>query len=261
MSNLVKNEDMIKQLSNIIGKDAQSQEITDVLKYIAEMQTQLGAMAKELQGVRTQLAEMQKNQQETVSNGLIDNIAYINNNINRLSEQLSGAKNRLIDTAVNAVTAFKEKGIEEMNKVLQKGIYYTKSILSKCQKQMLELLPKIGKTITKIDSIGNELKQIGNSVANVERILSGKSTQDIPKENQGVGITRALNVPLKKSHDILKKHIEGIDNIYNKLNKVSAELEERSSVLGKLQEAKEDVAAKSGDESANREVKREMIAR
>lgn len=43
-------------------------------------------------------------------------------------------KDHLIDAAAQAATAFKEKGREEMNKVLQKGISGVKSVLSGCQK-------------------------------------------------------------------------------------------------------------------------------
>lgn len=229
---IIEEMDVIKKLSDIIGqqgRDAQSQELADVLKYIAEMQAQLGVMTGELQGIRAQLAEMQKNQyqSETV-------VTYLYNNISKLSDQLSGAKNYLIDSAANAVNAFKEKGRAEMNKVLQEGISSAKDILEKIKYQMMELLPKIEKTINEIDSIGNELNQIGNSVANVERILSGKNTQDVSGESQGVGFTRALNIPLRKTHDILKNYIEGIDNIYNKLSKVSAELREPVIVDQKL---------------------------
>lgn len=80
----------------------------------------------------------------------------------------------MIDTAAQAVTAFKEKGREEMNRVLQKGISGVQSVLSGCREKMVDVLTSYEKTANQIDSIGDEFKQIGNSVANVGRLLTGK---------------------------------------------------------------------------------------
>ena len=57
------------------------------------------------------------------------------------------SKDHLIGTAAQAVTAFKEKGREKMNKVLQKGISGVQSVLTSYEK-----------TANQIDSIGDEFK-------------------------------------------------------------------------------------------------------
>lgn len=57
----VEEMDVIKQLTEIMGQQGmgeQSQDFVEVLRYIAGMQLQLGAMVDELQGVREQLAKM-----------------------------------------------------------------------------------------------------------------------------------------------------------------------------------------------------------
>ena len=40
------------------------------------------------------------------------------------------------------------------------------------------------KTANQIDSIGDELKQIGNSVSNVGRLLAGKGTKEATDEKR-----------------------------------------------------------------------------
>ena len=67
----------------------------------------------------------------------------------------------MIDTTKQAVTAFKEKGREEMNKVLQKGISGVKSALENIRKKLVDVMTNYEKTANQIDSIGDELKQIG----------------------------------------------------------------------------------------------------
>ena len=220
--------DVIKQLTEIMGQQGmgeQSQDFVEVLRYIAGMQLQLGAMVDELQGVREQLAKMQESQPKAVSSKLLEQVSHLQEKIGGLAERLSALKDHLIDTAAQAVTAFKEKGREEMNRVLQKGISGVKSVLSGCREQMVDVLTSYEKTANQIDSIGDELKQIGNSFANVGRLISGKGTKEISDEKPGVGLTRVMNMPVKKNIAALQKQIDRIDRAVDKLDKVSAGLD------------------------------------
>ena len=224
----VEEMDVIKQLTEIMGQQGmgeQSQDFVEVLRYIAGMQLQLGAMVDELQGVRAQLAKMQESQPKAVSSKLLEQVSHLQEKIGGLAERLSALKDHLIDTAAQAVTAFKEKGREEMNRVLQKGISGVKSVLSGCREQMVDVLTSYEKTANQIDSIGDELKQIGNSFANVGRLISGKGTKEISDEKPGVGLTRVMNMPVKKNIAALQKQIDRIDRAVDKLDKVSAGLD------------------------------------
>lgn len=59
-------------------------------------------------------------------------------------------------------------------------------LLDGIREQMMEVLTGYEKTANQIDSIGDELKQAGNSVANVGRLLPGKGTKDVSDEKVGV---------------------------------------------------------------------------
>lgn len=240
--------DVIKQLTEIMGQQGmgeQSKDFVEVLRYIAGMQLQLGAMVDELQGVREQLAKMQESQPKTVSSKLLEQVSHLQEKIGGLAERLSALKDHLIDTAAQAVTAFKEKGREEMNKVLQKGISGVQSVLSGCREKMVDVFTSYEKTANQIDSIGDEFKQIGNSVANVGRLLTGKGTKEVSDEKEGVAFTRVLNMPVKKHISALKKQVERIDGAVAKLDKVCAGLDtgkdkekSRVSVKEKLSQMK-----------------------
>lgn len=77
----------------------------------------------------------------------------------------------------------------------------------------------------KMEVIGEEFKQIGNSVANVGRLLTGKGTKEVSDEKEGVAHTRVLNMPVKKHISALKKQVERIDGAVAKLDKVCAGLD------------------------------------
>ena len=71
----------------------------------------------------------------------MEKVSHLQEKIMSLSERLTEARNRLVETAAQAVNAFKEKGRTEMCKVLQKGISGMKSMLSGyrvvlCQKKV-----------------------------------------------------------------------------------------------------------------------------
>ena len=146
-----------------------------------------------------------------------------------------------------AVSAFKEKGKAEMCKVVRKGISGVKAALTDYRERLVDVMMDYQKTANQIDSIGDELKQIGNSVSNVGRLLAGKGTKEASDEKPGVGLTRAVNKPVKKAVENLRKKIDAADQAFEKLDRLSDRLDAgkeaekggRVSVKDKLSQMKE----------------------
>lgn len=241
--------DVLKQFMELLNQQnmgEQSQDFMELFKYVAGMQLQLSVMVDELQGVRQQLSQLQENQPKSVKDNLMDRVAHLQEKITNLSERLSAVKDHLVETAAQAVNAFKEKGKAEMCKVLQKGISGVKSVLSDYRERQVDVMTDYEKTANQIDSIGDELKQIGNSVSNVGRLLSGKGTKEVSDEKPGVALTRLINKPVKKAVENLRKNIDAADKAFEKLDRLSdrfnaskeAEKGERVSVKEKLSEMK-----------------------
>lgn len=224
----VEDMDIIKQFIKIMeqqSRQEQAQDFMEVFRYMAGMQVQLGVMADELQNVRKQLSDMQNTNPKAENRQLVDKVSHLQVKISGLSKRLSAVKNYFVDTIAKSVTAFREKGKQEMNKVLNRGISGVKSMLTGCREKMVDLLTDYEKTANQIDSIGDELKQIGNSFANVGRLVTGKGTKEVSEEKPGVGLTRLLNMPVKRNIAVLRQHIEKVDRAMNKLDTISAGLE------------------------------------
>ena len=230
--------DVIKQFMELLSQQnmgEQSQGFMEMFRYVAGMQLQLSVVADELQGMREQLAKLQESQPKAVTERLVDKVA-----------QLSEIKDRLMQTAAQAVSAFKEKGKEAMCTVVQKGLSGIKSVLAGYQEKLQEVKTDYEKTANQIDSIGDELKQIGNSVSNVGRLVAGKGTKEVSDEKPGVALTRIINKPIKDVAARLQKNIDTADRALEKLDKLSArfmvekEVEKggRSSVKDKLSQMK-----------------------
>lgn len=241
--------DMLKQFMEMLNSQnmgEQSQDYMALFQYAAGMQVQLAVMADELQGVREQLAQIQSAQPKTVTESLMDKVSHLQEKIVNLSDRLSVVKDHLVETAAQAVNAFKEKGKAEMCKVLQKGISGVKSILADYRERLTDVMMDYKKTANQIDSIGDELKQIGNSVSNVGRLLAGKGTREVSDEKPGVSLTRVINKPVKNAVENLRKDIESVDKAFEKLDRLSecfnagkeAEKGGRASLKDKLSQMK-----------------------
>ena len=114
--------DLLKQFMELLNHQnmgEQSQEFMELFKYAAGMQLQLAVMADELQGVREQLSQLQENQPKSVKENLMAKVERLQEKITDLSECLSAVKGHLLETAVQAVNAFKEKGKSEMCRVVR----------------------------------------------------------------------------------------------------------------------------------------------
>ena len=249
---VMEENDALKQLIELLNQQnmkEQSQDFMGVFWYVAGMQVQLAAMVDELQGVREQLSQMQEKQPKSVTENLMEKISHLQEKVTSLSERLTVVRNCLVETATQAVNAFKEKGKAEMCRVLQKGISGMKSMLSGYRERLVDVMTDCEKTANQIDGIGDELKQIGNSVSNVGRLLAGKGTKEVSDEKPGVGLTRAVNTPVKKAVENLRKKIDGADQAFEKLDRLSARLDAgkeaekggRVSVKDKLSQMKEKV--------------------
>lgn len=264
----IEDMDIIKQLTELLesqNMQGQSQDFMALFQYAAGMQVQLALMAEELYGVKEQLARLQaagvqSSKPQAMKADLTKKMEGLETHISQLSKRLSAIKDHLIETAKQAVNAWKEKGREGLNRVLRTGVSGVKNLLQDYRGKLVETLTDYEKTANQIDSIGDELKQIGNSFVNVGRLLTGKGTQEVSDEKTGVALTRAVNASIKKRISGLQSSLGQVDRMTEKLDQFSARLENgkepekgRISVKEKLSEMKE----KSGQQKKSQETSKE----
>lgn len=244
--------DAIQQLMELLKQQnmrEQSQDFMELFRFAAGMQMQLSIMTEELHSVKGQLADIKSSQPNSVKDSALKKVTQLTEKAKSLLEKFSEVKDQLVQTAKQAVNVFKEEGKQEMGKVLKKGITNIQKIIGGHRNKLMELLVDAEKTANQIDSIGDELKQIGNSIANVSRLIAGKGTKEISEEKPGVALTRLINAPVKKNIASLRRKIGQLNKIIEKMEQTSTRLEpkkdmgkekgERVSVKKKLTEMKE----------------------
>ena len=187
-------------------------------------------MTEELRGVREQLANIQTDKKTPEKAKLTDHIKGLEEKIGKLSAQIGKIKDHLLGTVSEAMKAFRDSGKQEMNKVICKGISGVQNLVSATRDKLEEVRLDFEKTSNQIDSIGDELKQIGNSAANVGRLLSGKGTQEISEDKPGVAVTRAVNMPVKKMLHKLNKGIEQLEQKTEKFEELAKKFEPKEKV-------------------------------
>ena len=252
-------EEVLKQFMELLGNqgmEGQMKELMEFFRYAVGAQRQFGEILDELQGVRQELSRMQEKQPEPEAGGFMDNVERFQKNLTALSERLSAVKDSFMETAAQSVRAFKEKGKAGMCKVLQKGISGIKKMLADYRKCLVDIMADYQKTADRIDGVGNELKQIGNSVSNVGRLIAGKAVKEASDEMPGVSLTRALNHPVKRTVEKLQKNIDMADKALERLDRLSDSLQAgkgteksgRASVKDKLRRMKAEAGGKDAPE-------------
>ncbi len=130
-------QNIINKLLDIMKEQnmrEQARSMEEVTRYIIGMQVQLAMVTNELKGIKEQLNQIQNMQAQNTrpqnirqrfvkeKEDVTKSVQNFEGKITQLSSKISDAKNYLVETAANAVNAFKDKGRQAMNKVLQSGI-------------------------------------------------------------------------------------------------------------------------------------------
>lgn len=267
--------EVMKQLMELLEQQnmqGQAQDMKEIFQYMAGMQLQLGIMAEELHNVKDQLAQATDNKSVPLKKKLTKQAEQLEGKMSGLLEKLTEIKDHLINTATQALHAFKENGQQGIKKALNTGISGVQKMLSSYRNKLSETLVDFEKTANQIDSIGDELKQIGNSTANVGRLIAGKGTKEVSEEKPGVTLTRITNAPIKRHISNLKSGIEKTGNMCEKLEQMSEKLEpkeaertaekkaEKVSVKDKLAQMKVKSEQQIQSEKVNTKVKEQAVS-
>lgn len=216
---------IMKDFFSVLQKEGMNQQTTEykeLLKHVVQMEQQMVTLAQELKTLREAVpfdkgvAPITKAAYQEATKKI--DISGLSNKVGNLSNQLKDIKNMIISMASQALSSFKEKGKEEMNKVLLKRSEKILDKLSQCRENAIDTLQRYKKTEEKINQIGNELKSSHNSLKNAGRLILGKETKEVDNEKIGIAITRTFNMPIKKGINRLEKKLGRMEERMDKLN-------------------------------------------
>lgn len=207
------------------------------------MDAQYQVLFQELQDVKAQLSAMQESlnhldlrqQPKQLFNNLEKNVSGLGNYLSQMNKSMG-------ERAAGIVNNFKAHGIIALDNIA--GKLGVKEAFQKAEKYFNEKAGEIQKSIDTIDTVSHEVSEVKTHKENIWRALKGKELKEVPTE-QSKFFAR-LKVPLTKC---LQRFI----NCSNKAHDMVANLEKleskaldaKQSVLGKLDNFKEEHAKQS----------------
>lgn len=210
------------------------------------MDAQHQILFQELQDIKAQLNAMQAGM-NTSSKQLINGLEK---NVFGSANYLSQMKKSMGERAAGIVKKFKAHGVIALDNIA--GKLGVKEAFQSAEKYFNKKAGEIQKSIDIIDTVSHEVSEVKTHKENIGRALKGKELKEVPAE-QGKFFVR-LKVPFTKSMQRFISCSSKAHDMVVKLEKLELKaLDAKQSVLGKLDNFKEDPSKQPQSEPQDRQ--------
>ena len=220
----------VKLLQNSNAPVETMNEIINILKCITAMERELGNVSNELSKMRKQVEIAEANNHPSLR-AMQDNLILALHQTIQLKDKVATLKENIINTCKNALDAVKHQGLSALNGIA--GFFKIKPSLETMRNNLDADITKNKKSITKIKTLSQESRKVGQSLRNISKALSGKEANS---EAKPMGITaKAFIVPYQttvKCFEGIKAQVSKFIGCLNKLEKIVAE--RKPSILGTM---------------------------
>lgn len=195
----LENLDVIKQLVQIMNQqdlNRQSESFMEILQNITKMQIQFNKMAEELLNLQKEQSNIQKVREKTSGSNRIKELFNLQEKANQLKEGASAIRESLLNTAKEAVEAFKEKGREAMLKVLRGGVTSVMPIVESYRKKMVNMRAGCEKIANQLDS------RISDQISSIDKVIA--KMNDLSVDPQAKDERASIKDKLDKNKETLK---------------------------------------------------------
>jgi len=235
----------LKELFTVLegnGMGREKQEIESLVHYIESMETGFGQVLEELKEVRGQLEQIQDKGVKATVQRVVDKAEA---KVSEVKSQLVTVKNNLVKSAVNAVDAFKKKGVAALQKAVNAmGIY---SALSHVKHGLQNAVKSVNEDISKIGTISSELHSIGEHSKNIGRTLFGRQSQEATPHNPDKGVLAKIQKLFAATGSLLSNMEKMTDNTMKKVVKLEQREEKKPSVKESLKAIRAEQSVKQAD--------------
>lgn len=190
----------VQELLNLLSehKPDKAQDLSALLFYVDGMERQFDAVLHELQAVKAQLAEVQESS-HPLKKALSAFVQGMENRIDQMKERLFEIKESIANTAAKMVDDVKQAGISALDKTvdflgIREGLAALRDNLDAAKTDTRA-------QIEKIETMGQELRSVGNHLKNVGRAATGKDLQPT-RVDEGKFQSTVL-APLRTTHKAL----------------------------------------------------------
>lgn len=226
-----------------------------LFEQMEQMARQLDHALKELAEVKVQLQNAQESPVKKYVSHAVD---LTENQLRGMSERLTELKGRIVENAKETLEKVKQIGVKALDKAF--SVIGVKKLLEILQDEVAKSVRDVGKTIEKVEAVGQELRSVGGHLKNVGRAAIGKETVAVDGGVEGrfqsriVSSLRLEEKILCKMNDLALGAIESVDRLGRSAERASEEKQtekskedvvkdrkEKPSVMKDLQEKKSQV--------------------
>lgn len=229
----------IKELLKVLEENGLLKEQTDVktlVSYIEDMETKLFEMSTELKEMH---GEVGKIRDSTLRARCTQLITAASEKIQQASQMVVSCKDNLIKSAKNALQAFKEKGKDAL--ITAVNAMKIPSALDMLKNGFHRAAESLGKSVSNLETVRNELHDVGTHLKNAGRALIGKPIKENEELKADKGILAKLQIFLQKTAE----KFTGMEHSAEEASKSLREsFEERKSVKSDLKRLKAESKAK-----------------
>jgi len=256
-NNQLMENDAVQKVSDMMKEhypDA-GQDYSLLLEQMGQMAQQLDHALKELAEIEVQLRNAHESPVKKYVSHTVD---LTENRFRSMSERLTELKGHIVENAKETLAKVKQMGVKALDKVF--SVIGIKKMLEILQDEVEKSVRDIGKTIEKVETVGQELRSVGGHLKNVGRVAIGKETIAVDGGMEGrfqskiVSSLRLEEKILGKMNDLALGAIESVDRLGRSAERVSEEKQtdkskedvakdrkEKPSVMKDLQEKKSQV--------------------
>lgn len=180
------------------------EEVQSLVDYIGDMETTLSEMLKEMQGMRHEINLIHNNSLKAKCQNLVQRTE---DKIKQAVSVVTRVKNNLIQSASNAVKAYKEKGREAFRKAVK--AMKLPETFDRLAGFFYKLSKETDQSISQLNEMQSELNSAKGHFKNVGRLLIGRSTTEAEQVKSDKGV-------LSRFGKLLSKMSAGFDRLSQK---------------------------------------------
>ena len=225
----------ILNLYEVLGQNGlakQREEVRSLVGYIENMEQNLSVMMAEMREMHT---EVRRLHDKGIRAKCIQLLSKVENKIGQVKAMISTTKNRLIETAKNAVKTFQQKGKSTLIQAV--NAMRIPAVLSRIKDGFSYAAQSMYQAAGQLDTIREELHEVGSHMKNAGRVILGRPTKQTKALESDKGVLAKLRSLLESCGNSFDRMERGADNFLSKTQR-DKPMEEKPSVKLELRQMK-----------------------
>lgn len=249
----LQDNDKIAQLLDLLEKSerqGQAADLRQLCGYVDSLEKQYAAVLAELQRVKGQLSEAAE---ENLS--LSFAVRATETRLERVQEQFSHLKNRLITWAEYTASDFMREGVSALDNIV--AILAIRQALERVQDRLKAAARGVQSIIVQVEKVGHELRETGSHLANAGRAAVGREIrqEDTSQEGRFQAVVLAPLRGIKRSLSVMDRTADAALSQIERLERTAEQgrgKRERPSVRQRLEQRRETVAPPQSPQRAKK---------